>query len=346
MGGLNPLFGHIRSYIVVHLERERRYGENTVRAYRKALELLVDFVKEERGVPLADVTFEMIDRNMLSAFLDHLEQERGCSIATRNHRLRCIQAFYAYAAREDVTVVCHYDEVKKVKPAKSEDRLVEHMSEGAVQSVIDQADAATWNGRRDSMLMLFLFKTGARVQELVDVKIRDLRLGRTPTVVLHGKGGKIRTIPLLDDVAENLGHYLESYHEGEGERSDQYLFYTVRGGEKKRMTEQNVRALTAKYGMMAHRVNPEVPERVHPHLFRHSWAMALVRAGMELTLVQQWLGHAQLETTQVYARADTEMERKELAKSVPESSPLKPFLNPERFKVDDEEMLKRLAGLK
>lgn len=346
MGGLNPLFALIQSYIVVHLQRERRYGQNTVRAYRKALELLVDYVKEARGIPLMEVSFEMIDRDTLSAFLDHLELDRGCSVATRNHRLRCIHSFYAYAAREDVTVVCHYEEARKVRPAKTEDRIVEHMSESAVQSVLDQPDIATRIGRRDAMLMLFLYKTGARVQELVDVRIRDVKMGKTPTVVLHGKGGKVRTVPLLDDVADNLRSYIERFHEGESPRSEAHLFYTVRGGEKKRMTEQNVRSLTAKYGAMARKGNHEVPERVHPHLFRHSWAMALVRAGMELTLVQQWLGHAQLETTLVYARADTEMERKELAKAFPEESPLRPFLNPERYKVDDEETLKRLVGLR
>lgn len=346
MGGLNPLFTHIRNYIVVHLQRERRYGENTVRSYRKAIELLVDYVKETRGIPLTAVSFEMIDRNTLSAFLDHLERDRGCSVATRNHRLRCIHSFYAYVAREDVAAVCHYEEVKKVRPAKAEDRLVGHMSEAAVQSVLDQPNTTTRIGRRDAMLMLFLYKTGARVQELVDVRVKDVRMGKTPSVVLRGKGGKVRTVPLLDDVAQNLGPYLDRYHEGEGPHSEAHLFYTVRGREKKRMTEQNVRALTAKYGAMARKANPEVPDRVHPHLFRHSWAMSLVRAGMDLALVQQWLGHSQLETTLVYARADTETERKALAKATPEESPLKPFLNPERYKVDDEEMLKRLVGLR
>lgn len=346
MGGLNPLFTHIRNYIIVHLQRERRYGENTVRSYRKALELLIDYVKDARGVPLADVSFEMIDRDTLSAFLDHLERERGCSVSTRNHRLRCIHSFYAYVAREDVAAVCHYEEVRKVRPAKAEDRLVGHMSEAAVQSVLDQPDTRTRIGRRDAMLMLFLYKTGARVQELVDVRLKDVKMGKTPSVVLHGKGGKVRTVPLLDDVAENLDAYIERFHEGEEPRSEAHLFYTVRGGEKRRMTEQNVRTLTAKYGAMARKVNPEVPDRVHPHLFRHSWAMALVRAGMDLTLVQQWLGHAQLETTLIYARADTEMERRELAKAISDDSPLRPFLNSDRYKVGDEEMLKRLVGLR
>ena len=346
MEGLNPLFKLIHDYINVHLPGERKLSEHTVRSYKKALELLVDFVKETRGVPLAEVTFDMIDRGALSAFLDHLERDRGNSVSTRNQRLKCIHAFYAYAAREDVSLVCHLDEVTKVRAAKEEDGIVEYMREGAVQSVLDQPDTADDIGLRDAMLMLFLYKTGARVQELVDVRICDLRLGKEASVVLHGKGNKARAVPLLADVAENLDGYLARFHSGEGPHSQAHLFYTVRGGKKKRMTEQNVRELTAKYGALARTSNPEVPERVHPHLFRHSWAMALLRAGVELTLIQQWLGHAQLETTLVYARADTEMERRELEKSVPEDSPLKPFLNAERYTVDDDELLKRLVGLK
>ncbi|MBQ9002555.1 MAG: site-specific integrase [Eggerthellaceae bacterium] len=345
MGGLNPLFRLIHDYLVVHLPEERKMSPNTVRSYRKALELLVDFVKELRGVPLADVSFEMIDRHVLLAFLDHLEQDRGCSPATRNHRLHCVRAFYAYAAREDVTAVRHYDEISKVRPARIEERPVEHMSESAVQSILDQPDTSTAIGRRDAMLMLFLYKTGARVQELVDVRICDLRLGKSAAVTLHGKGGKVRTVPLRADVAENLVGYIGQFHPGEGPHSEQRLFYTVRGGEKKRMTEQNVRVLTAKYGAMARKSNPGVPERVHPHLFRHSWAMALVRSGMEFTLISQWLGHAQPETTLIYARADTEVKRLALEKAIPADSPLRPHVDTRRYVIDDEETLKRLAGL-
>ena len=346
MEGLNPLFKMIHDYVNVHLPEERKLSAHTVRSYKKALELLVDFVKGERGIPLSGVTFDMIDRTTLSAFLDHLERDRGCSVATRNQRLKCIRSFYSYAAREDVALVCHLDEVSKVRPAKEGDGVVGHMREGAVQSVLDQPDTSTDIGLRDATLMLFLYKTGARVQELVDVRICDLRLGPDASVVLHGKGGKSRAVPLLDDVAENLKGYLERFHAGEGAHSRARLFYPLRAKGKRRMTEQNVRGITAKYGAMARASNPEVPERVHPHLFRHSWAMALVRAGVEFALIQQWLGHAQLETTLVYARADTEMERRELEKSVPEDSPLKPFLNAERYTIDDDELLKRLVGLK
>jgi len=120
--------------------------------------------------------------------------------------------------------------------------------------------------------------------------------------------------------------------------SEQHLFYTLRSGSKKRMTEANVRSIVRKYGQMAREICNEVPENVHPHLFRHSWAMALYQNGVEL--------HAQFETTLIYAHADTEIKRKAIEKAVPENDPLKNILNPDRYTVDNEELLKQLCGLK
>ena len=124
------------------------------------------------------------------------------------------------------------------------------------------------------------------------------------------------------------------------------MFFTVRGNAKKRMTEANVRSIVRKYGKMAREVCSEVPENVHPHLFRHSWAMALYQNGVELTLISQWLGHAQFETTLIYAHADTEIKRKAIEQAIPESDPLKELLNPERYTVNDETLLKQLCGLR
>ncbi|EGG89097.1 hypothetical protein HMPREF0491_02961, partial [Lachnospiraceae oral taxon 107 str. F0167] len=140
--------------------------------------------------------------------------------------------------------------------------------------------------------------------------------------------------------------YLTLFHQELKPLSDQYLFYVTRNQIRKRMTEDNVRKLVAKYGVQARKICKEVPENVHPHLFRHSWAMILYQNGVDLTLISQWLGHSNLETTLIYAHADTELKRKALEKAVPVDSPLKVHLNAERYNISDEELLKRLCGLK
>ena len=336
----------VHRFLLVFLPEEKKCSPNTVRSYRKALELLLDYVKEQRGVPLAKVTFDMIDRDLMADFLNYLEQSRGCSAVTRNHRLDCIRAFYKYAAQEDIALVFYCEEIQKVKSAKVPETIVEHMSTNAVQAILSQPDTSTTLGKRDAFLMLFLYKTGARVQELVDVRLCDIQFGDTPRVLLHGKGAKSRAIPLRDDVVQHLKKYLAPFHESESQYSVQYLFYVVRNKQKKRMTEQNVRNIVSKYGAMARETNKEVPEQVHPHLFRHSWAMFLYQNGVDLTLISQWLGHAQFKTTLIYAHADTEIKRKALEKAVPEDSPLKPYLDAERYRVDDDDLLKQLVGLR
>lgn len=346
METLSPLFTLVRSFFLVFLPEEQKCSQNTIRSYRKSLELLFDFVKERNSVALNEITFEMMDRNTVSEFLSYLETERNCSISTRNHRLHCIRAFFKYAAQEDITVIAHLEEIQKVKRAKQLETIVEHMSEDAVQAILKQPDTYTEKGKRDAFLLLFLYKTGARVQELVDIRLCDIQLGKYPKVTIHGKGAKTRAIPLRDDVVQHLKKYLALFHPEQNFFSEQYLFYVNRNQNRKRMTEDNVRKLIAKYGVQARKICKEVPENVHPHLFRHSWAMVLYQNGVDLTLISQWLGHSNLETTLIYAHADTELKRKALEKAVPVDSPLKEHLNAERYKVSDEELLKRLCGLK
>ena len=346
MESLNPLFSLVRDYLTHYLPRERKCSPNTVRAYQKSLELLFDYVKVQKSVSLAKVTFQMIDRNMLSAFLDYLENERHCSPATRNHRLHCIRAFYAYAAENNITAVVSYGEILKVDAAKVSEKLIEHMSEDAVKAIIAQADTSTNKGLRDMFLMLFLYKTGARIQETLDVRLRDIQSGKTPSVTLQGKGEKIRSVPLRENTAQHLKEYIKMFHANESIYSTTHLFYTVRNGSKKRMTEDNVRDFVQKYGVKARAVCAEVPENVHPHLFRHSCAMSLYRSGVHLTLISQWLGHANFETTLVYAHADTEIKRKAIEKAVPEDTPFAKHVNAERYKVNDENVLKQLCGLR
>lgn len=346
MENMNCLFSMIKDYLTHYLPTEKKSSRHTIRSYQIALEQLLDFVKIQNKIPLYKVTFEMIDRDTLLAFLDHLEIERHCSAATRNHRLHAIRAFYGYAAENNISAVAYWEEISKVDHAKTPEKMVQHMSAEAVSVIVNQPDTNTKKGLRDMFLMLFLYKTGARISELLDIKLCDIRLGKSPTVTLHGKGGKIRAVPLREDIVLHLKGYLKAFHPNEGLYSEQYLFYVVRQGLKKRMTDDNARDLIKKYGASAKRVCLEVPKNVHPHLFRHSCAMHLYQSGVHLTLVSQWLGHANLETTLIYAHADTEIKRKAIEAAIPKETPLAELINSDRFKVDDESMLKQLCGLR
>lgn len=346
MEPMNNLFTLVHDFLLVALPQEQKCSPNTIRSYKKALELFFDYIKEQKGVPLSKLTFEDINRDTVSNFLLYLENDRQCSISTRNHRLHCIRAFYRYAAQEDITVVKHLTEVEKVKKARQSKPLVEHMNETAIQTILQQPDTATLIGKRDAFLMLFLYRTGIRVQELVDIRLCDITIGVHSSLTVCGKGSKVRAIPLREDTVRHLKHYLDLFHYDRVAYSKEHLFYTVRNGLRKRMTEDNVRYLLRKYGTQARQECLEVPENVHPHLFRHSLAMSLYRNGVDLSLISQWLGHANIETTLVYAHADTEIKRQAIERTIPEGTPLKAYLNADRYTVNDELLLKQLCGLR
>jgi len=287
------------------------------------------------------------NRKILSSFLDHLEAEHSNSPSTRNQRLSCIRAFFCFAADNNMDAIPAYEEILKVDYAQVSEKLVEHMSEDAVKVILAQPDTSKIKGLRDMFLMLFLYKTGARIEEALNVQLRHITFGDSPSVILIGKpNDKQRAVPLRDNTAEHLKKYLQVFHPNENLYSQKHLFYTTYRCQQKRMSEDNARDFIGKYGILARKICPEVPENVHPHLFRHSFGMSLYRAGIHLALISEWLGHSQFETTLIYAHADTEIKRRAIEKAVPVDTPLAQHINPERYKIDDDEYLKQLCGLR
>jgi len=341
------LFAHINQYLTVYLPKHRRVSPNTVRAYTVALDLLVDFVKDQKKVPLQDVTFSMLTAETILAFLDGLENERGCSISTRNSRLAAIRAFVTYVAAMDITAVVILEEIEKV-PTKKQIKVevIDYMTMNAVSAIAAVPDSRVPRGLRDRFFIILMYDLGARCQEMIDIELCDLRFGERTTITLHGKGGKDRTVPIMDSTAAYLKQYLDVYHKGEYTACSRPLFYSETQGKIHTISDRRIRYMLRDYGAIARETCAEVPENVHPHLFRHSRAMHLYQGGMDLTLVSQWLGHSQLESTRIYAHADTEHKRKAIAAATPPDSPLGKKLSPERYTIADEDMLKRLAGLK
>lgn len=338
--GNSSLFGLIHDYLKVYLPKQRKLSSNTIRSYREALELLVDFVKEQKGVPLQDVTFEMLTSDMIVAYLNYLEHERDCGVATRNNRLAAVRAFLEYAADRDVTTAFVLSEMKKVPVAKPDHvNVIGYMSMAAITAIVERTDATTPKGFRDRVFIMLMYDTAARIQEMIDIKLCDLRLGKTPTIVLHGKGNKIRSVPLMEKTVLLLQKYFAIYHANESLYSEAPLFYSETRGQRNPLSDRRIRYLLKDYGDKAREHCPEVPENVHPHLFRHSRAMHLYQQGMDLTLVSQWLGHANLETTQVYAYADTEHKRKAIAAATPADNLLHAEPSPEHHPISDDDTL-------
>lgn len=341
------LFPLMHDYLKIYLPKQRNVSPNTILSYRKSLEELLDYVKVREQISLGQITFEHLTADMILSFLEYLEVEKRCSISTRNTRFAAIRAFMDYAADHDITLVANLNKLKKVsfkKPANNP--AVNYMSMAAITAIVEQPDANTPKGLRDRLFIMLLYDTGARIQEALNIKLCDLQLGCLPKVTLFGKGRKTRVVPLMDRTAQHLKKYLSVFHENAVQDGDVPLFYSIIHGNKKRLSDRRVRYILQKYAEQARCVCSDVPENVYPHLFRHSRAMHLYQEGMDLTLVSQWLGHSQLETTQIYAHADTEHKRRAIEAATPQDNPLYSKLNSARYTVTDEETLKRLTGLK
>lgn len=341
------LFPLIHDYLKIYLPKQRNVSPNTILSYRKALEELLDYVKEHEQIPLGSISFEHLTADIIFSFLEHLELEKKYSIPTRNARFAAIRAFMDYASDHDIALVDNLNKLKKVPFKKTANTVVvDYMSMAAITAIIEQPDASTPKGLRDRLLIMLLYDTGARVQEVLNIKLSDLQLGRLPKVTLFGKGRKTRVVPLMGKTAQHLKKYISAFHENAAQFGDAPLFYSVIHGNRQRLSDRRIRYMLQKYGEQARCVCPEVPDNVYPHLFRHSRAMHLYQEGMDLTLVSQWLGHSQLETTQIYAHADTEHKRRAIEAATPQDNPLYSKLNSARYTVTDEETLKRLTGLK
>ena len=343
---ISDFYQMTQGFFLVYLPGQRNSSEHTIRAYQKSVDQLAEFVAECRNVSLWDVDFPLIDSTVLVDFLDSLE-ESGNSVATRNQRLKGIRAFYSYAAMMRPVLMNYRAEIYKV-PLKAEttEQTVGYLSENATKALLEMPDAGTKKGIRDRFLLVFLYDSAARVQETVDVRLRDIRPGKTPVVILHGKGDKVRTVPLMEKTMEHFEQYRKVFHPDEGPYSDRPLFYTKRCGSENSISESSIRKLLGQYGRMLKESVPEIEGSVHPHLMRHSRAMHLYQHGMDLTLISQWLGHANLETTLIYAHADTEHKREAIARATMPDNPLAGKLNADRYTITDEDTIKKLYGLK
>ncbi len=335
-------FRLVRDFLLVYLPKNRCYSPLTVKSYREALQLLRTYLKDDRGLAWTQITFDCLDHQTVTEFLAWLENTRHCSVASRNQRLAALKSFVKYAAQEDVSLTEAYTELCKVPAKKTPRAAIGYLSENALASLLAQPDPTTHRGLRNQFLLILLYDTAARIQELLDLRLRDLHLqDPVPCVYLHGKGAKTRAVPLLTKTVQHLHRYLQEFHRTDDD-PDAWLFYTVIKGQVGPMSSDTVAQFLNRYGTTAQEHCADVPDRVHPHLFRHSRAMHLYQAGMPLSYIKDFLGHASVDTTDIYATADVTMLKTALEKV--RSDPAEQTEAP--VWEDNEELLLQLCGLK
>lgn len=339
-------FRMVRDYLTVYLPEQKGASPNTTKSYREALGLLLDYICFRDGLTLGKVNFTHLSRETVEGFLDYIEKERGCGTTTRNNRLASIRSFVKYACGRDISIQACINELNEI-PLKKQGRsgIISYFSESALKTILEQPDIRKKKGIRDLFFMILMYDTGARNQELLDVKLSDIHFeGNSPYVIITGKGRKTRLVPVMPKTVEHFKKYAASFHPELS--SDEYLFYTERRGKRFAMSPDNTERFIKKYGMSAHDTNKEVPKPLHPHLFRHSRSMHLYRNGMPMVLLSEWLGHAQISTTlHYYANADTKMKKEAIEKA---TSKLNSLVSDDTTPLEwenDEDMIRRLYGL-
>lgn len=332
----------IRDFLNVYLVKQKNYSPNTQRSYREALNLLLQYFKTELGMEYMQVGFEDLTYHNISGFLTWLEVERNCSPSTINLRLMAIRSFTKYTSIVDPSRIYLQVDVGNVDVRKCQGKVVEFLSVPALTALMEQPDLNKKNGFRDYCFMKLMYDTAARCQELVDVCIGDLNIrGAHPSVYLTGKGRKMRIVPLSTDIVNLLKRYMDTMHPAHSRKDSDLLFYTTIHGVRNKMSTDTVSLFMKKYGAAGKQACTEIPDRVHPHQLRHSRAMHLYRSGMPLVLLSEFLGHADVNTTRVYAWADTEMKRRAIqqATGTNTAESVVPIWE------NDEQMIRRLYGL-
>lgn len=331
----------IRNFLEIYLLKQKNYSPNTKRAYKIALSQFLDYLKEEHTLSYSQIGFEQMNYDNICGYLSWLESTRHCGIQTVNQRLMAIRSFAKYVSMTDPAKIYFQVQLSNVPQKKASLKVVEHLNENILKCLFKQPDISKSNGRRDQFFMLLMYDTAARCQELLNLRISDIYLGKdAPFVTFTGKGAKIRHVPISTKVVEHFTEYLNFFHPVSTRSDNSYVFYTIIHGINHRMSPDTVAAFMKVYAKKCKTICAETPNRVYPHLLRHSRAMNLYRNGMPLVLLSEFLGHADVNTTRIYAWSDTEMKRAAIEKiSTETENSIIPIWQ------DDEDMIKRLYGL-
>lgn len=336
------LFKKIKEFLTQYLPEVRRKSPNTVLSYKTALNLFFRFLESVYGKKLSKVTADDFNAGNIQGFMAWLGEERHNAATTVNLRMAHIRQFCKYLLKCGLISYADYAEMKEIaKQPDGRKKEFIYLSIEDTRLVLEMPDPSCKTGLRDKFFIALLYDSGCRDQEMLDLKLKDLAIredGRAELQII-GKGNKYRVTPVSEEVVSLYKKYCRVYHpQYDG---NQYLFYTCRKKVSAKMSDDNVARFLAKYEAMAKKMEPDIPH-LHAHIFRRSRAMHLYLAGVPLPLISEWLGHSQIETTQIYARASLDMKRDAADALASKSGQV---FQDEDFRYDNDELIRKLYGL-
>jgi integrase/recombinase XerD len=305
----------LEAFFTSRLIEQRQASPHTVAAYRDTFCLLIDFAARSASCQPSKLDFAHLDAAMIGAFLQHLEHERHNSVRTRNARLGAIHSMFRFAALHHPEHAGSIERVLAIPHKRFQRAIISFLTRDEVQALLDTPDRTSWIGRRDHALLTLAVQAGLRVGELVDLHCGDVILTAGPHVRCRGKGRKQRCTPLTTQAVATLRAWLTERH---GAR-DAPLFPNRRGNQ---LSQDAVQFLVAKHAAAASTRCPSIgAKHITPHVLRHSCAMFLREAGVDISTIALWLGHEHIATAQIYLHADLAIKEKALALAAPPASP-------------------------
>ena len=305
---------HLTTYLSKYLPGNAGISRNTILSYRDTFSLLLRFCSENKAMMIEKITLKTLTKCLIDEFLTWLETQRGCAISTRNQRLAAIHSFFRYLQLEEPGHIFMCQQILCIPMKRTARKAINYLTLDAIKAILEAPDTTYLMGRRDLVLLSMLYDTGARVQEIADLTVADVRLENPSTIKMTGKGNKSRLVPLMTPTARLLEQHLSEHDLKHAEYGTHPVF---QNRSRSKLTRAGIAYILNKHVETARMLHPELmPKKISPHIFRHSKAMHLLQSGNPLAVIQSFLGHANIQTTTTYAKADLEMTRAALEKSV------------------------------
>lgn len=307
------LMHYVQKFFQDYLKALRGLSSNTIFAYRDAIKLFLAFLSKHTRSRTTKLSIDDLSPENVLAFLIHIEKARQCSVTTRNLRLSALRTFFEYLATQDTLHASQYQRVISIPLKQSSHRMMGYLEIAEVRALIDCIDRKEASGRRDYALINFLYNTGARVQEACDLCIEHVHFESPPLVIITGKGSKTRQVPLWPETAALLKSYIAERGHSRGCLNN--VFINSRGYPLTRFGVRYI--IQSRIAAAAKHCPGLAKKKVGPHTLRHTTAMHLLQSGVDLTVIKNWLGHVNLDTTHAYMEIDLEIKRKALSTCSP-----------------------------
>lgn len=296
-------------FLSEYLPNRKNYSVNTIASYCDTFKILLTYLKRN-GLEPNNIKFSNINKDTIDDFLYWLETDKKCLPSTINQRLAGIHSFYKFVQNEEPMYINLCQLILNIPNRKYHTKFVSYLEKEQLKVLLEQPNTSTKKGRRDLTLISVLYDTGARVQEISDLCINSIRLDAPAQITLKGKGGKSRIVPLMKNTAKLLENYLKENNLLNNDLNHP-VFFNCR---KEKLTRYGITYILQKYMSLAHKKDSTMPTKISPHILRHSKAMHLLEAGVNIVYIRDILGHESISTTGIYARSNLEMKRKALQK--------------------------------